>query len=52
MKYFVTRNPDFDALTLDPESPGRWAARISELSGLQDVTKTDYSAFERRGGKI
>jgi pimeloyl-ACP methyl ester carboxylesterase len=51
-KYFVTRNPDFDALTLDPESPGRWAARISELSGLQDVTKADYSAFERRGGKI
>ncbi len=52
VKYFVTRDPGFDSLTLDPERPGKWAARISELSGLQDATQADLSAFARRGGKL
>lgn len=52
VKYFVTRDPGFDSLTLDPERPGRWAARISELTGLQDVNRADYSEFAARGGRI
>ncbi|NVO05982.1 MAG: tannase/feruloyl esterase family alpha/beta hydrolase [Rhodoferax sp.] len=52
VKYFVTRDPGFDALTLDPERPGQWAARISELTGLQDANQTDFSAFAAHGGKI
>jgi hypothetical protein len=48
----VTRDPNFNSLTLDPENPGPWRARISELTGLQDVNKVDLSAFEARGGKI
>ena len=52
VKYFVTRDPDFNSLTLDPENPGPWAPRISELTGLQDLNKVDLSEFEARGGKI
>jgi len=51
VKYMVTRDPSFDSLTLDPEHPGRWAGRISELSEQLD-TSTDISAFARRGGKL
>ena len=25
IKYFVTRDPTFNSLTLDPENPGPWA---------------------------
>ena len=52
VKYFVTRDPNFDALSIDPERPGRWRARISELTALQDVNQVDLSAFAARGGKI
>jgi len=52
IKFFVTRNPNFNSLTIDPENPGVWQGRISELTGLQDANKTDLSAFEARGGKI
>jgi hypothetical protein len=52
VKYFVTRDANFNSLTLDPENPGPWQARISELTGLQDVNQVDLSAFEARGGKI
>ena len=52
VKYFVTRDPGFDSLTLDPEQPGKWATRISELAGLQDANQADLSAFAGHGGKI
>ena len=52
VKYFVTRDPNFNSLTLDPVNPGPWRARISELTGLQDINQADLSAFESRGGKV
>ncbi len=52
IKYFVTRDPNFNSLSIDPQNPGVWQSRISELTGLQDANKADYSAFESRGGKI
>ncbi len=52
VKYFVTRNPSFNSLSLDPQAPGALQARIVELTGIQDVTKTDLSAFQTKGGKI
>ena len=52
MRFFVTRNPTFNSLTLDPQNPGPWQARISELSLRQDVNRTDLTAFARNGGKI
>ncbi|MEO8153829.1 MAG: tannase/feruloyl esterase family alpha/beta hydrolase [Rhizobacter sp.] len=51
IKYSVTGDSTFNSLTLDPENPGPWANRISELSTQLD-TKTDISAFVARGGKL
>ena len=52
VKYFVTRDPTFNSLSLDPQAPGPWQARIIELTGIQDANKTDLSAFQSKGGKI
>ena len=52
VRFFVTRDPGFNSLTLDPQNPGAYQARISALTGLQDVNKTDLSAFQAKGGKI
>lgn len=53
INYAVMRNPTLSAnpLLLDPENPGPWASRISELSTQLD-TGTDISAFVARGGKL
>jgi len=53
MKYAVVRDPTgtFDTLSIDPENPGPYADRISELSTQLD-TSTDISAFVARGGKL
>jgi len=52
VKYFVTRDLNFNSLTLDPQNPGAYQARIVALTGIQDVTKYDLSAFQAKGGKI
>ena len=52
VRFIVTRDPNFNSLTLDPQNPGAYQARISALTGLQDVNKTDLSAFQAKGGKI
>ncbi|PWW02074.1 feruloyl esterase [Hoeflea marina] len=51
IKYSVTADADFDSLSLDPESPGAWAMRISELSTLLD-TAVDLDRFAANGGKL
>ena len=51
VKYGITRDPSYDSLSLDPENPGPWGARLSELSTMLDVS-TDVSAFVARGGKL
>lgn len=51
VKYHVTRDPGYDALSFDPENPGAWASRISLLSASLD-NRTDLSAFAARGGKL
>ncbi|EJE51838.1 Tannase and feruloyl esterase [Acidovorax sp. CF316] len=51
IKYSVTRDASFNSLLLDPENPGPWAPRISELSRQLD-TATDISAFAAKGGKL
>ena len=51
IKYSVTRDPSYDSLALDPENPGPWANRISELSTQLD-TSSDISKFAARGGKL
>ena len=53
MKYAVVRDTTgtFNTLSIDPENPGPYAKRISELSKQLD-TSTDISAFVARGGKL
>lgn len=53
MKYAVVRDSSgtFNTLSIDPENPGLWANRISELSKELD-TSTDISVFAARGGKL
>jgi feruloyl esterase len=52
VKYFVTRDPNFNSLSLDPQNPGVWRTRIVDLTGIQDANKTNLSPFQARGGKI
>nr|WP_088507806.1 tannase/feruloyl esterase family alpha/beta hydrolase [Burkholderia ubonensis] len=52
IQYFVTRKPGYNSLSVDPENPGVWQSRISELSMLQDQNKVDLSSFAVKGGKI
>jgi feruloyl esterase len=52
IKYFVARDASVNSLTVDPQNPGIYQARISTLTGLQDVNQTNLSAFQSRGGKI
>lgn len=51
-RYFITRDPGFDSLTLNPQAPGVWEPRIRELTALQDVNDADLTPFARRGGKL
>ena len=53
LNFAVMRNPTLssNALLFDPENPGPWANRLSELSTQLD-TSTDISAFVARGGKL
>ncbi|MET9227598.1 tannase/feruloyl esterase family alpha/beta hydrolase [Lentzea sp. NPDC003310] len=52
VRYFLTRDPSFDSLDLDPLRPGRWLGRISELSRIQDRNDVDLRPFARSGGKL
>ncbi|WP_226344290.1 tannase/feruloyl esterase family alpha/beta hydrolase [Agilicoccus flavus] len=52
VRFAVTRDPGFDALSLDPAHPGRWRSRIVELSRLQEVDPRGLRTFARRGGKV
>jgi len=51
-KYFITQDPAFNSLSLDPTRPGKWRKRINELTRLQDINQTDLSAFANHGGKL
>lgn len=52
VRYFVTRDPNYNALTLDPANPGPWLTRIVALSAIQEATQTDLRPFQALGGKI
>jgi pimeloyl-ACP methyl ester carboxylesterase len=52
VKFFVTRDADFNSLTFDPQNPGTYAARVTEVSNLTDATNPDLSPFFAHGGKL
>src|SRR6185503_5342832 len=51
-RYFVARDPQHDALGVDPQNLGPLQARVSELSSMLDINQTAYSAFAAKGGKL
>ncbi|MDT7835073.1 tannase/feruloyl esterase family alpha/beta hydrolase [Aquabacterium sp. OR-4] len=51
IRYAITRDLQYNPLSLDPENPGAWGSRISELSTLLDVP-VNLDAFAARGGKL
>lgn len=51
-KYFVTRDPASGAAAIDPEHPGPWQARLTELATLLSFPSADLASFRQRGGKI
>lgn len=51
IRYAWVRQPTFDSMTFDPQRPGAYAARISELSKV-DSSDADLTAFADRGGKV
>ncbi|HUR60104.1 MAG TPA: tannase/feruloyl esterase family alpha/beta hydrolase [Opitutaceae bacterium] len=52
IRFFVTRDPGYNALTFDPENPGVYQQRVAFLTKIQDVNNTDFSAFRNKGGKL
>jgi carboxylesterase type B len=51
IQYFVTRSPGYDTFSFDPQNPGPWADRVSQLSTLMDVP-VNLDAFAAKGGKL
>jgi len=52
VKYFLTRNPSYNSLDIDPRRPGKWLQRISYLSTIQDRNDVDLRPFARAGGRL
>ena len=49
VRYFIVRDPSFNALEYKPDAH---ADRVRYISGLMDSTNPDLSAFLARGGKL
>jgi pimeloyl-ACP methyl ester carboxylesterase len=52
VRFFVTRDPGYNALTFDPQNPGVYQQRVSFLTTIQQANGTDLSAFQNKGGKL
>lgn len=52
VKYFLTRDPAYNPLGVDPRHPGKWLGRISYLSTIEDRNNADLRPFARAGGKL
>src|SRR5690606_29100523 len=48
-KYIITRDVNFDPMTLDPKA---YATRIKEVGGIMDVSDVDLGPFMKKGGKL
>jgi hypothetical protein len=49
---FVMRDATADALAFDPERPGVWASRLSQISTIVGSSRPDLTRFSRHGGKL
>jgi len=48
----VMRDPSANPLAFDPENPGAWTKRMSQLSSVLDLPQPNLSKFNRHGGKL
>lgn len=49
VRYFVTKNPLFDAMGFDPAA---YQTRLQALGSITDVTEQSLDAFRAKGGKL
>jgi len=49
---WVMRDPHANSLAFDPENPGVYTARMSDLSAIMQTAQPDLSAFKNHGGKL
>lgn len=52
VKFFVTRDANFNTLTFDPLNPGSYAARVTEVSNITDATNPNLAPFFAHGGRL
>ncbi|WP_235971529.1 tannase/feruloyl esterase family alpha/beta hydrolase [Azohydromonas caseinilytica] len=52
MKYFIARDPSYDALNFDFANPGPLRARINALSAVVGAIDPELRPFAARGGKV
>ena len=59
LRFFLTGNPDYNALQFDPRTAsdpagpsGRWVAGLRQNSAEDDATLADLTPFEQHGGKL
>lgn len=52
VKFFVTRDANFDTLSFDPLDPGAYAARVTDVSNLTDATNPNLAPFFAHGGRL
>lgn len=55
LRFFLTKDEHFNALTFDPKSGGpggKWVPAILQQSAEDDGSLADLSPFERHGGKL
>lgn len=51
IRFGIAQDPAINPMAIDPSNPGKYAARLSYLSGV-DASDQNLDAFARRGGKI
>lgn len=52
LRYFLTGDPHFDALTFDPATGGKYSADLLPQSVASDASDADLSQFAAHGGKF
>ncbi len=52
LRFFLTKDEHFDALTFDWKTGGRWVPGIRQQSVEDDASLADLTPFETHGGKL